>query len=79
MIGLVCRGRVRLQLLICVAVSIAYFAILEWKIGSPDEWSWTYPIASAAYLFGPFLLLFFAPMFVVSLAVGSWYSRRAGS
>jgi hypothetical protein len=76
LIGLTCRGRVSFQLVICVVVSIAYFAILEWKIGSPDEWSWAYPIVSAAYLFGPFLILFFAPMFVVSCAVGSWLSRK---
>jgi hypothetical protein len=69
-IGFVCRGRIPLQLCLSALISIAYFGVLEWRIGSPGEWSWTYPIASAMYLFGPFLILFFAPTFFVSLAVG---------
>jgi Zn-dependent protease with chaperone function len=75
-IGFLCRRQTLLQLCLSGLISGVYFMILEWKIGSPEEWSRADPIASAMYLFGPFLTLFFAPMFLTSLATSRW-SRKS--
>lgn len=71
LIGLIFRRRTVLQICAALVISIVYFAILEWKIGDPDEWSWKHPIASAMYLVVPFFLLFLAPMVVAALVIGS--------
>ena len=70
LIGFIFRGRKVAQLNIAILTSVAYFALLEWRLGDSTEWSWTDPIVSALYLFGPFVLFFLAPMLVASLLVG---------
>jgi hypothetical protein len=75
-IGFLCRGQTLLQLCLSALISGVYFMVLEWKIGSPEDWSPAYPIVSAMYLFGPFLIPFFAPMFLTSLATSRW-SRKS--
>jgi hypothetical protein len=70
LIGLMFRGRKVAQLNVAILASVAYFAILEWKLGDSTEWSWTDPIVSALYLFGPFALFFLAPTLVAAFLVG---------
>ena len=62
-IGFICRGRIYLQALFASLICAMYFAFLAWKLAAPNEWSAAYPIVSAIYQFGPFMLLFFAPAF----------------
>ena len=75
-LGVVCRGRPRLSVICGVAASIVLFVILEWRSGSPQEWSWQHPIASSAYLFGPFLVLVAVPIVGAALLVGHCVMRR---
>jgi hypothetical protein len=75
-IGLLCRGRIPLQAVCSFLVSALYFAFLAAKFAAPNEWSWTYPIVGVMYELGPFMLLFFAPAFLVSVATGKWRARR---
>jgi hypothetical protein len=75
LIGIVCRGRVIITVVAAIVVSVAFFVFLEWKFGSPEEWSWHDPLTSAAYLVGPFGYLIGAPMVLAALFVGRWCMR----
>jgi hypothetical protein len=69
-VGFIFRGRIVAQLIAGVIVSIAFSAVLEWGLWSPDEWSWRYPITSLAYLFAPAVLFIGAPTLLAALLVG---------
>jgi hypothetical protein len=71
-IGFLCRGRIPLQAVLSFLASALYFAILAVKFADPTEWSWVQPIVGVVYELGPFMLLFFAPAFLVSVAIGKW-------
>ena len=75
-LGIVCRGRPRISVICGVAASVMLFVILEWRFGSPEEWSWQHPIASSAYLFGPFLILVAVPLIGAAFLVGHCIVRR---
>jgi hypothetical protein len=75
-LGIVCRGRSMVTLVCSGLMSVLLFATLEWKFGAPGEWSWQHPIASSAYLFGPFLILVAAPLVGAALLVERWVMRR---
>jgi hypothetical protein len=53
--------------------------LLEWKFESPEEWSWQFPITSAAYLVGPFMLLVLGPLLIAAILTSRWISRRFGN
>jgi hypothetical protein len=76
LLGIVCRGRVALTVLLSLVVSLLFFASLEWQFGSPEEWSWGDPITSSAYLLGPFAALVAAPTVLAAVFVGRWWLRR---
>jgi hypothetical protein len=75
-LGFVFRGRSVVTVVCSVLASLLLFATLEWRFGAPEEWSWQQPIASSAYLFGPFLILVAAPLVGVALLVGRCVMRR---
>jgi hypothetical protein len=75
-LGIVCRGRPRRSIICGIVASILLFVILEWRFGSPVEWSWQEPFTSAAYLVGPFGFLICSPMILGALFVGRWWIRR---
>jgi hypothetical protein len=79
LLAILCRGRARLIAVCGIVASLGFFATLEWKFGSPEEWSWKYPITSLAYLFEPFLILVAAPALGAALLVGRWMVRRRSS
>jgi hypothetical protein len=76
MVGIVCRGRLPFAIFGSLAASIALFVATEMRFGSPEEWSWQFPIVSAAYLLGPYLIVFAAPAVVASVAASRWMLRR---
>jgi hypothetical protein len=78
-LGILCRGRGGLTVVCGVVASVLLFAGLEWRFGSPEEWSWEYPITSLAYLFGPFVILVVAPSLGAALLAGHWIRRRQSS
>jgi hypothetical protein len=62
---------------LCSALaSVLLFVILESQFGAAEEWSWQHPIASSAYLFGPFVILVAAPLMGTALLAGLWLMRR---
>jgi predicted branched-subunit amino acid permease len=76
-IGFVCRDRPLGSIILSLTLTLALFIFLEWR--SPtraEEWVPSHPFASAAYLIGPFLGLFFAPAALLALFVGRL--RRRG-
>jgi predicted branched-subunit amino acid permease len=78
-IGFVCRDRPRTSIILSLTLTLAFFIFLEWR--SPtraEEWVPNQPFASAAYLIGPFLGLFFAPAALVALFVGRLRRRGRG-
>ena len=75
-LGILCRGQLGRTVTLALLVSLFFFAVLEWTFGSPEEWSWQYPITSSAYLVGPFVALVAAPTVLVALVVGRWWQRR---
>jgi hypothetical protein len=75
-VGLLCRDRIPLQAICSFLVSALYFALLAAKFADPTEWSWAQPIVGVMYELGPFMLLFFAPTFLVSVAIGKWRARN---
>jgi hypothetical protein len=75
-LGILCRGHIVRTVVFSLLVSLLFFAALEWRFGSPEEWSWQYPIASSAYLVGPFVALVAAPTALAALVVGRWWVRR---
>jgi len=75
-VGFIFRGRIVAQLIASVIVSIAFFAVLEWRLGGSDEWSWRYPSTSLAYLFVPAVLLIGAPTLFAALLVGRLCMRH---
>ena len=75
-LGIFCRGRVVDTVALSLLVSLLFFAALEWRFGSPEEWSWQYPLTSSAYLVGPFVALVAAPTVLAALVVGRWWMRR---
>jgi hypothetical protein len=75
-LGIVCRGRSAVAILCSALASLLLFAALEWRFGAPGEWSWQHPIASLAYLFGPFLILVAGPLVVAALLISRWVMRR---
>jgi hypothetical protein len=67
-IGFVCRDRPRASIILSLTLTLALFIFLEWR--SPtraEDWVANQPFASAAYLIGPFLGVFFAPAALVAL------------
>jgi Na+-translocating ferredoxin:NAD+ oxidoreductase RnfD subunit len=76
LLGIVCRGRPRISIFCSVVASVLLFITLEWRFGSPEEWSWQHPVTSSAYLFGPFLILVAAPLIGAALLVGHRMMRR---
>jgi hypothetical protein len=78
-LGIICRGRVVPTVLAVMFSSVLFFVLLEWKFGSADEWSWQYPIQSAAYLIGPFGFLVVAPMLLSAMYIGPWIGRRSAN
>ncbi len=75
-LGIVCRGRSVATVVCSALASLLLFAALEWRFGAPEEWSWQHPIASSAYLFGPFLMLVAAPLVGAALLISRWVMRR---
>ena len=75
-VGLIFRGRIVAQIIASVIVSIAFSAVLEWRLGGPGEWSWRYPITSLAYLFAPAVLFIGAPILFAALLVGRLCMRH---
>jgi len=75
-LGFVCRGRSVVTIIYSVVTSLLLFTTLEWRFGAPEEWSWHHPIASSAYLFGPFLILVAAPPVGAAVVVGRCVMRR---
>lgn len=69
-LGLLCRGHQTMAVVLAILVSVGLFALAEWRFGDPGEWSWQHPIASAAYLLAPFVLLFLAPATAIAVFVG---------
>ena len=78
-VGLIFRRRAGLSALVTWGLSVLFFAILEWRLGSAGEWSWQYPFASAAYLFGGYALLLGLPSILTSVLVADWWMRRETS
>ena len=76
LLGLLCRGRVVITILVGLVVSLLLFAAFEWKFGSPEEWSWQSPITSSVYLIGPFAVLVATPTLLTALIVGRCVMRR---
>jgi hypothetical protein len=76
LIGFVCRGRPKISIVCSVIAGLALFVALELHFGSADEWSWQHPIASGAYLLGPFLILVAVPSTAAALLVSRWMMRR---
>ena len=76
LIGIVFRGRPRLQIAASIGVSAVVFVLLQWFFGDLSSWSWQHPIASAAYFVGPFALFFAVPTVSTSLLVGRWITRH---
>ena len=76
LLGILCRGRVALAVVLSVIASILLFAAVEWRFGSPEEWSWQFPITSAAYFFLPFVILIAAPAVGVALFITRRRIRR---
>jgi hypothetical protein len=76
LLGLFCRGRIVLSIMLGLLVSALVFAALEWRFGSPEEWSWQYPLTSVTYLVAPFLLLVATPTVAAAVFVGRWCLRR---
>jgi hypothetical protein len=74
-LGIVCRGRSAVTIVCSGLTSLLLFAALEWRFGAPGEWSWQHPMASSAYLLGPFLLLVAAPLVIAALLVSRWVMR----
>jgi hypothetical protein len=68
-LGIVCRGRSAVTIVSSGLTSLLLFAALEWRFGAHGEWSWQHPIASSAYLFGPFLILVAGPLVVAALLI----------
>jgi hypothetical protein len=75
-LGIVCRGRSAVTIVCSGLTSLLLFAALEWRFGAPGEWSWQHPIASAAYLFGPFLVLVAGPLIMPALLISRRVMRR---
>ena len=78
-IGFVFRKHLFGQVIVSIVVSIAFFAVLEWRWGEPGEWSWRDPITSAAYLVAPAALFICAPTLFAALLVGRLCIRRKTS
>jgi hypothetical protein len=76
LVGIICRGKLPLAIFGSFAASIALFVAAEMRFASPEEWSWQFPIVSAAYLLGSYLVVFAAPAVVASVAVSRWMLRR---
>jgi hypothetical protein len=68
LLGLFCRGRMPLTVLVGLLVSALLFVALEWRFGSPQEWSSQYPLTSVAYLA--------TPTVAAAVFVGRWCLRR---
>ena len=75
-VGFTMRRRLAVAVGCSAFLSILFFAALEWRFGSPDEWSWQQPLVALAYLFGPFVFLVGAPTALSALLVGRWCTRR---
>ncbi len=75
-LGIVCGGRFVVTVACSGLTSVLLFVALEWRFGAPEEWSWQHPMASSAYLFGPFLILVAAPLIGASLLISRWVMRR---
>jgi hypothetical protein len=74
-LGVVCRGRFVVTLISSGIARLLLFVTLEWRFGAPREWSWQHPIASSAYLFGPFLIVVAGPLIVAALLISRWVMR----
>ena len=75
-LGIVCGGRSVVTVVCSGLTSVLLFAALEWKFGAPEDWSWQHPVASSAYLFGPFVILVAAPLVGAALLISRWVMRR---
>jgi hypothetical protein len=62
-IGVLFRNRQTMYLPVGMAASLLGYALLEWAVGGPDEWSWRHPIASLLYQGGPIVFTCIMPMF----------------
>ena len=76
LLGLLCRGRVGITIILGLVASLLVFAAFELKFGSPEEWSWQSPITSSVYLFAPFAVLVATPTILAALLFGRWVMRR---
>jgi hypothetical protein len=79
LIGLLLRRHPQIQMPIGIVVSLASYAVLEWRFAAPGEWSWQHPIASAAYQIGPVVLFFVAPTLLGVAIIHHFCSRHAHS
>jgi hypothetical protein len=70
LLGVLCRGRIVITIVLGLILSLVLFAAFEWKFGSPEEWSWQSPITSSVYLFAPFVVLVATPTVLAALIVG---------
>lgn len=80
LIGALCRGRILLQLTLCVLGSIAYLVILSWVLGTlSDLFSLEDPMGTVAWVGLPYLCFFLLPATLASILVGWLRVRRARS
>jgi uncharacterized membrane protein YfcA len=78
-VGFLCRDRPLASIILSFTLTLAFFIFLEWRSPMrPEEWVPSQPFASATYLIGPFLGLFFAPAALVALLVGRLRCRGRG-
>jgi hypothetical protein len=77
LIGFVLRRQPGMHIPVGIFVSLASYALLEWRFADPTEWSGQHPIASAAYQIGPVALVFVAPTLLGSAIVRRFQSSRA--
>jgi hypothetical protein len=76
LVAIVCRGRLPLGMFVSLAATIALFVAAEVRFGSPQEWSWQFSVVSAAYLIGPYFVVFAAPALAATVATSRWMLRR---
>jgi hypothetical protein len=60
-IALTIRRHERVRVAVTIIGSIALYAFFAWWYYDPNEWSWSQPIVSALYQFGPVVFFFVAP------------------
>jgi len=75
-IGFILRGRIGLELFVCLICSVAYMLLIEWSAGPlGNVWSRQTLLSNFLEHVGGFLFLFFAPCFAAAIFVGARRER----